>query len=61
MLLRILEVDRGPFAKAKAFYLEVLIELLEDEEGVGYADRTVEESAAWSNLVWWMFGDEAGE
>ena len=61
MLLRILEIDRGPLAESKAFNLEVLVELLEDEEGVRDADGPFVEAASGRYARGRVFIDEASQ
>lgn len=51
-VLRLLEVGCGPGAEQLAFDLEVVVHLLEDQEGVGYADGAFEEAARGPDARW---------
>ena len=59
--MSLLEVGCAPVTERQVGNGEVWIELLEHEEGVGYADRSFEEATGRFHVLRWMVGDKAVE
>jgi hypothetical protein len=60
-VLRLLEVCCRPGPEQLSFDLEVVVHLLENEEGVRHADGAFEEAAGRLDARGWVFIDEAGQ
>lgn len=61
VVLRLLEVRRGPGPELDAFDLKVRVELLEDEEEVAYAYGAAVQAAIGRDFGRGVVRDEAGE